>query len=135
MGTNFYFRIKTNINLNSIDIPIGGKIKENILERLKWAIDEATEIHIGKRSCGWLPIFEQNEYYSSMKELKEFYLHNKENLLIVDEYNREYTLEQLDAEIFLWNKDNPEARSHIEYGSRYYYIDDEGYEFSKNNFI
>lgn len=135
MGTNFYFKVKVDIKC---DVPVSGKLKENILEKLKYALEDATEIHIGKRSGGWYPLFQQTEYFSSVKEIKDFYLENKNSLSIVDEYDMEYSLEQLDKEIFNWNKDNPEARSHLDYCSRYdgtrYYLDSEGYEFTTGEF-
>lgn len=139
MGTNFYFKIKTDIQIN---IPIVGKITNDILEKIHCAIQEATVIHIGKRSGGWLPLFQKTNYYSSVKEIKDFYIKNKEHLLIIDEYDVEYSLDELDEEIFNWNKGNPEAKTHLdlnEYrnGSNYgafYYIDSEGYEFTDTEF-
>lgn len=130
MGTNFYFKIKAEMN---ISISIDDKIKEKILEKLKWAFDEATEIHIGKRSGGWYPSFEKTEYYSSVKEIKKFYEDNRNHLEIVDEYDNRYSMEELQEELFDWNKDNNEARSHLDLGCGYY-LDDEGYEFTRNEF-
>lgn len=130
MSTNFYFRIKAEMN---IFISIDGKIREKIMEKLKWTLDEATEIHIGKRSVGWYPLFEKTEYYSSVKEIKEFYESNKKHLDIIDEYSNEYSIEQLQEELFDWNKDNLEARSHSDLGHGYY-LDREGYEFTRDGF-
>lgn len=139
MGTNFYFKIKTDIQ---IDIPIGGEIKQSILEKIHYAMQDATTIHIGKRSGGWLPIFQKTTYYSSVKEIKDFYIQNKNYLIIIDEYDMKYSLEELEAEIFDWNKDNPNAKTHlslnrdIQYGTpqHLYYKDPEGYEFSSTEF-
>lgn len=130
MGTNFYFKIKCELNFN---IPEGSIFRDELIEKLKWTLDEATEIHIGKRSGGWYPVFQQTKYYSSVKEIKDFYHKNKDYMLIVDEYGREFTMDDLEDELFTWNLDNPSARSHIGCGTMYY-IDKEGYEFSKREF-
>lgn len=131
MSTNFYFKIKTDININ---IPIGGKIKENIINKINMLLEDVTELHIGKRSVGWYPLFESSEYYSSVEEIKNFYLTNKDYLDIIDEYNRTYTLEELEDELFNWNKDNLEAKSHLDLSPNYY-LDKEGYEFLRNSFF
>ena len=139
MGTNFYFKVKTDIQIN---IPIDGEIKNSILEKLNYALQDVTEIHIGKRSGGWLPLFQKTNYYSSVKEIKEFYEKNKEHLIIIDEYDMEYSLDELDEEIFSWNKGNPDAKTHLDlndfrndsnYGPSYY-TDSEGYEFTATEF-
>lgn len=130
MSTNFYFKIKTDININ---IPIGGNIKQNILDKINTALEDATELYIGKRSVGWYPLFESTEYYSSVEEIKNFYQSNKTHLDIIDECGRKYTLEELEDELFNWNKDNLEARSHLDLSPNYY-LDKDGYEFLRNSF-
>lgn len=130
MGTNFYFKIKYELNLN---FPEGSMFKEELMEKLKWTLEEASAIHIGKRSGGWYPLFQKTKYYSSVKDIKDFYIKNEKYLSIIDEYDREYTLNELEEELFTWNADNNAARSHMDYGTMYY-LDSEGYEFTKREF-
>ena len=133
MSTTFYFKVKADV---SIDISIEGIIKDSLMAELKKCIEENTEILIGMRSCGWVPLFYETKYYSSVDEIKKFFSKNKNHWLIVDEYGREHTFKGLEEELFNWNKDNPKAKKHLEISpiDRSYlnfYSDEKGYEFSR----
>jgi len=122
MGTNYYFQSKQYSKIL------------NKLKRMKKECKtlifnfELENLHIGKRSHGWKPCFEKTEYYSSVKEIIEFYEKNKDDLIILDEYGKEFNLEQLKEELFKWNSN---GQSHLKYGG---YKDLEGYEFIECKF-
>lgn len=68
------------------------------------------EIHIGKRSYGWKPLFELHENaYSSVEEMKEFINKHKKYIRIFDEYGTEFTLDELQKELIEW-AENQEIR-------------------------
>lgn len=61
------------------------------------------QVHIGKRSNGWKPLFQRHKNaYSSVKEMMKFIEENQEQIRIFDEYGTEFTLEGLDAELVSW---------------------------------
>lgn len=110
---------------------------------------EIQEIHIAKTSCGWLPLFETSRNINSVKDIKSAY--DTGDFIIIDEYDEEYTWEQFEKRVLNHNKDDPKALSHIKppehfsykdirdyYGgywtSERFVVDDEGYEFSKDEF-
>lgn len=63
------------------------------------------EIHIGKQSAGWCPLFQEHKNaYDSVAEMKEFIRSHSEDIRIFDEYCREFTLEQLEDELINWGK-------------------------------
>lgn len=124
MGTNFYFQY---------DFGFG----------------QVYEKHIAKISGGWLPLFEQIGDVKSVKDLKRAYL--AAPFKIVDEYGEEYTWDEFEKRVVDWNKDNPKALSHIKppenfskdnmlkyYGNYWsadrFIVDEDGYEFSKDEF-
>lgn len=62
-------------------------------------------IHIGKRSSGWKPLFQVHDNaYTSVKSMKKFINSHKEDIRIFDEYDKEFTLEQLQDELIDWSK-------------------------------
>lgn len=133
MGTNFYFKVKGKIN---VDVDCG-IFTESIKSKISNVLEEDCEIHIGKRSGGWKPLLRSNEYYDSFKTMESFYNDNKEYLSIVDEYDREYTFDELVEDLILWNKDNKDAKSHIDLDDYYEnrcYIDEDGNEFIRDEF-
>lgn len=68
------------------------------------------EIHIGKRSCGWRPLFQEHKNaYNSVEGMKEFIKKHQDNIRIFNEYNEEFTLEQLENELINWG-DKQEIR-------------------------
>lgn len=133
MGTNFYFKVKGKIN---VDVDYG-MFTESIKTKITNALEESLEIHIGKRSGGWKPLLRANEYYDSFKSMKSFYDDNKEYLSIKDEYDREYTFDELVEDLIFWNKNNKDAKSHVELDDYYEnkcYVDEDGNEFIRDEF-
>jgi len=109
MSTNYYFKIRT-----------GCKFCENI------------EIHIGKRSAGWEPCFQNTKYYETVKEIRKFYNENKEAITIENEYQEILTFDELEKELINWNKNSNNISLHeIRHGD---YRDDEGYFFIESEF-
>lgn len=63
------------------------------------------EIHIGKRSCGWKPLFQEHKNaYDSVEGMKKFIRNNSNDIRIFDEYNREFSLEELEDELITWGE-------------------------------
>ena len=96
MGTNFYLRDKfseekrQNMN-NEIDNLLNKYEQSEDIIQLSKEIRESInnvysdEIHIAKTSRGWKPIFQSQEgKFTSVEELKEFYLSNVDELEIID---------------------------------------------------
>lgn len=122
MSTNYYFKINTDDRKLSDDELLN-----------KYLMDQLdTEIHIGMRSGGWVPTFQETEYYKSVKEIREFYDKHKDSLTIINEYYDELSFEELEEELINWNRGYPEAKSHMQYP--HYYKDAEGYEFTDIEF-
>ena len=96
MGTNFYMMTT----------------KKDLVEKhfsLEYEIVDTPyfgyKIHIGKRSYGWKPLFaEHQDAYHSVMEMKDFIKTNQKDIRIFDEYNREFTLEELETEFINWDK-------------------------------
>ena len=98
MGTNFYCkRIPTQEQLNSIAKLVVSKQIDEAIDKL----NEVNEkIHICKCSCGWQVGFDHNngEYYEpTRKSLEEFLL--QPGMVIIDEYNNEYSYDEFWKEI------------------------------------
>lgn len=69
------------------------------------------EIHIGKRSVGWKPLFEIHEKaYDSVSDLLDFLKRYQDKVKIYNEYNEIHTIEQLKEELIDWAK-NQEKRT------------------------
>lgn len=104
MGTNFYCkRIPTQDQLNSIaDLVVNRTIDE--------AIDKLhqvnKEIHICKRSSGWQVGFDHNngEYWKPTRQSLEEFL-SQPDIMIIDEYKKEYTYDEFWKEIDEHNED------------------------------
>ena len=100
MGTNFYF---------------WNKEFEEEIKKLKekysfFDVDpDDFLIHIAKTSWDWKPLFQKNGYYSSVKEIKNFYNNNKD-FIIIDEYCGEYTWEEFSERVLEFGKN---GKSHI----------------------
>lgn len=112
MGTNFYIVTK-NKELVDRYFPDEDEVSES--SYLPYA---AFEIHIGKRSAGWKPLFESHKNaYKSISEMKEFIKKHQEDIHIYNEYNEEFTLEELQQELIDWNKDTkPTYMKHMPEG-------------------
>lgn len=136
MSTNYYFEAKDVDEIIERLKSVSPLISNEDLKRIKNGL---TNIHIGKRSGGWQPLFEASEYFSNMKELKSFYNTYKDILIIKSEYNYEMTWEELTEELFEWGKDERSSvREAIIEGwnkDKSYYIDDDGYEWHKGEFF
>ncbi len=66
------------------------------------------EIHIGKRSAGWKPLFARhNKAYNSVREMKEFIKEHENCIRIFDEYENEYNLDMLEKELIKWGVSQP----------------------------
>ena len=149
MGTNFYFLTKNKF------------IAEQIGDfELTDTPDWGYEIHIGKRSGGWLPLFQSHPGIKSVKDIEKFC--TMPEVRIYNEYNEEFTWEQLKEELVYWNggvegavpkeyhevdptfpfydPDMPNYTpvSHFVYGNgkyaHYYTKDSEGFEFTEGDF-
>lgn len=96
MGTNYYMMTKNK------------KIAEKYFPgeyELTDSPDFGYEIHIGKRSAGWMPLFqEHSKAYGSVEGLKEFLKIHNGDFCIYNEYNDILTAEQLDEELFQWGE-------------------------------
>ena len=67
------------------------------------------EIHIGKRSAGWRPLFEAHEQaYTSVSEMMEFIMNHPE-IHIFNEYGESLSITQLKEELIDW-ADHQEKR-------------------------
>lgn len=104
MGTNFYCkRIPTQDQLNEIaDLVVNGTIDEAI-DKLH---EVNKEIHICKRSCGWQVGFDHNngEYWKPTRQSLEEFL-SQPDIVIIDEYKKEYTYEEFWKEMDEHNAD------------------------------
>lgn len=61
------------------------------------------EIHIGKRSHGWKPLFATHrDAYNSVQELIDFIKNNNDKIRIFDEYSIELSLDELKEELIDW---------------------------------
>lgn len=127
MSTNYYFKIKNVVSVAPKEK--ASKLKENIISKIEETIEELSYIHIGKRSSGWEPLFQKTEYFSSVADIKKFYNTNKDDIIILDEYDRELSLSDLEEDLFNWNMENTEAREHDMDGSGEFYRDLENFCF------
>lgn len=73
------------------------------------------EIHIGKRSCGWKPLFQEHKNaYTSVKEMLGFFLVNKNDIRIFDEYERELDIDELNEELITWEEKQEKKMIHYD---------------------
>jgi len=149
MGTNFYMRTKNK------------QIAKEIGEyELSDEPDFHYEIHLGKRSGGWLPLLQAAPGIKSVKDIEHYC--TMPDVQIFNEYSEELTWEQLKEELIYWNggydgaipktkvERNPTWQfydpdmpnhvpvSHFEYGNgkyaSYYFKDEGGWEFDETDF-
>ncbi|HEY5562731.1 MAG TPA: hypothetical protein VIK72_13425 [Clostridiaceae bacterium] len=135
MGTNFYFRVKGADKIAEQFKGLSSLITDDMIDGLKYRL---VNIHIGKTSCGWKPLFESQSYFKSMDELEAFYQQHKETIIVEDEYETEYTWEGLKERLFNWN---PTGKSCVKDANKEeynyhdsYYVDNTGYEWTKSEF-
>lgn len=66
-------------------------------------------VHVGKRSYKWKPLFqEHSQAYTSVEEMLGFLGEYSDK--IIDEYGKEYSLEEFSESLVNWNKDLKESR-------------------------
>lgn len=149
MGTNFYLMTRN----KSIAEQIGDF---ELTDTPDWGY----EIHIGKRSGGWLPLFQSHPGIKSVKDYEHYC--TMPDVCIYNEYYEEFTWEQLKEELIYWNggvngaipkeyheqdpifpfndpnMPNYTPVSHFAYGNgkyaHYYMRDPEGFEFTEGDF-
>lgn len=139
---NEILKLTDNNNLKSI---ISYDDSETFLDNMSlpylWEY-ELPRLHIGKRSGGWKFLFQENKYWKTFDGIKAFYDKNKDNLEILDEYDRVYTWQQFHDEV-KETYEKPDNISHIEYAKQHdyygfnnsYSIDVKyGYEFDSREF-
>ena len=64
-------------------------MNKEIIDKFKYAY-EPEEIHICKTTDDTIK-FQSTDNYGNMKELKDFYLENKNKYIIMDEYKNKYS--------------------------------------------
>lgn len=148
MSTNYYFinkesRKETEAHNNKVDElfkEFSQKLDElerdaysREIDSVKWKYElDEHSIHIGKRSMGWLPLFEACEYFESIREMKKWYLKNQDDYIIENEYNEELSWAGLKEELIDWKG----VKSHFDEYSPYisYFADEDGYEWTRSSF-
>ena len=126
MSMNYYFKLK---EVPKINIDIKGEIGNNILKQLNNKIESMSEIHICQTADGWKPLFQKNEYYSTIAELRGFYERNKQYLYIEDEYGVEKAWE--DIERIINNNTGKRRYEVVNHCVDYSYDKESGIEFIK----
>ncbi|MCM3274197.1 hypothetical protein [Paenibacillus elgii] len=147
MSTNYYLRNQEEYSNHKTIMEERNRMIEQIMKQLqewntaeddlydiKFRIENVAnvgyeEFHIGKRSRGWKPLFEkQKGMFTSVKELKEFYVANANKYEIVDEYGTVLTWDELKKELIDWNgeRENGDRSDN--------YTDSEGYTWARYQF-
>ena len=94
MGTNYYIMI-TNKELVEKYFPNEYKLVDYPYF--------GYEVHIGKRSCGWKPLFQTHKNaYDSVEEMKNFINRHKNDIRIFDECGEEFDIKGLEDELINW---------------------------------
>lgn len=105
MGTNFYMMTR---NKNLVEQYFPNRTDYSCYDCGYEIVDRpylGYEIHICKRSFGWVPLFQKHENaYKSFDGLEQFYYENENNLEIYDEYERQYTFEKFKEEMIQHSK-------------------------------
>lgn len=73
---------------------------------------------IGRRSCGWKPTMVIQDVFNDLRSLYDFYMENRDNLTIKDEYGR--TLKWRDLEINLISWGNNPKNSKLSLSGKYW---------------
>ena len=93
MGTNVYARRKLSAEIKEA---VKNAIDADQYSYAAYLVDEnSDEIHIGKRSCGWQFLFEENKecYENNRESINEFI--SRDDIILYNEYD-----DQLTPEIF-----------------------------------
>lgn len=121
MSTNYYFKVEPRIWVT-------GGSRDVIDEMHRITV---LDLHIGKRSAGWKPLFHKTKFYASVQEIKDFYSENWEITIIENEFGDILSMEELEDELFDWESERNKS-SHLRHIA--HYKDEEGYEFSETEF-
>lgn len=96
MGTNFY--------ITTTDRTFVRKYFPDEYELIDEP-DFAYEIHLGKRSGGWKPLFQgHKKAYESVEELRLFLRDNTDKITIKNEYGDVFTADEFDDEFIKWGE-------------------------------
>lgn len=96
MSTNYYAVFENEEVVKKYFLEEYEEITENGVKKY--------EVHIGKRSYGWKPLFEAHlKAYDSVERMIEFFSSHK--CTIYSEYDEKLTLDELKTELIDWNKD------------------------------
>lgn len=128
MGTNYYFTLKKQKHqelYQMLNILLNKNLQSILLTEVNSLLNK--EIHIGKTSLSFRPLFQKTDYFKSIKELKAFYEKNKNDLDIINEYNTALTWQEFE-ELVISKQD---GRFNEDYG---YYFDEDGYWFYTKEF-
>lgn len=149
MGTNYYLMTKNKSFINTY-FPDEYELTDTP--------EFGYEVHLGKRSLGWKPLFQTHEYaYHSVKEMLNFLREHNNQIKIYDEYDTYMDVKQLEEELINWGSNQTERMveypgltekiktpiDHVEMTKRdptmrgykdSYYHDADGYDFCKNEF-
>jgi hypothetical protein len=144
MSTDYYFKIKKSKEIKD-------KIRQLLKdENINHLIDSMPEddvwvfrerINIGSIKQGYKPLFYNSTYYSSVKEMIQFYNDNKDNLVIIDEHSNEIALSEL-KELMINKTEGKPNEFHEEEGSIFsefltqtIYEDEDGYQFKHLEYV
>ncbi|QJI52356.1 hypothetical protein [Psychrobacillus phage Perkons] len=148
MSTNYYFINKksrelantknqevnhlfTEFQYSLIGLGFNKDEVSDVVRNTEWKFEiKDVEIHIGKRSIGWKPLFQSNEYYTNMIGMKQWYENNKDEWIIENEYEEELTWEELHDELLEWTGE----KTHIGLSYGNYYMDELGHEWTDHEF-
>lgn len=149
MSTNYYFVNKEsrketeefNESLSNLFERFSYQLKQLGVEDIlniqleKWMYEKQEHrIHIGKRSMGWRPLFEVCEHYESVRGMKEWYEINKDDYIIEDEYMNELSWFEFEKELISWNGRNTHFGCRPGYTYMSYFLDKDGYEWTRSEF-
>lgn len=99
MGTNYYAFTKNKELVKK-------HFMKNEWERDCELVDEPDlgyEIHLGKRSMGWKPLFQEHKNaYTSVNGMLNFFKEHGEDFKFFNEYSEEKTLDQIKEELVDW---------------------------------
>lgn len=134
MGTNFYLKLKDfdeiELNLKKDMEKLYKKYNLSFYDFDLLTYVENFEIHIGKTSAGWKPLFQKQDCFDSISKLENFYKESK-RYDIYDEYEVKYTWKEFTERVLNFN---PNGKTHKNVGFSDFYIDDDGFEFVNSEF-
>lgn len=149
MSTNYYFvnikSIEATIQFNKELYRIMGTMEaqfqqlhlsytdyHKVMDSMSNLLREPQQLHIGKRSAGWKPLFQLQQEYTSITGMREWFEAHSTEWIIMDECDKKMTWEELDSELIQFNANNPDALSHMEHPYDYRLID--GHEWLNGEF-